>query len=215
MSEKMTIDEMIRKWRIKIDVVNGQKGLRIWGKASKSEIEMIRKNKDAIMAKLEAEEKEREQEIEEKKKMEEEKKQRIINDEEPLEIVYFDGEILSAPASVGVTTELLKKLGLVKYISGWGYAVDPELTARYGMKVLYSQAKSLAEERAREKAEKEAKKEAERRAKIEEAKRTGKPVLLRSWMENCCDPSEDCSVDTHYEYAMPDGTVKHTWEHTW
>jgi len=57
--------------------------------------------------------------------------------------------------------------------------------------------------------------EAARKAKFDEAKETGKPVLLRRWSTGCCDRREECSLDIHYEFAMPDGTVKHDWNHTW
>ena len=57
--------------------------------------------------------------------------------------------------------------------------------------------------------------DANRKAKFDEAKETGEPVLLRRWSEGCCDRREECSLDIHYEFAMPDGTVKHDWNHTW
>ncbi len=59
------------------------------------------------------------------------------------------------------------------------------------------------------------KRQAKREAKLAEAKRTGKPVVLRRWTEGCSDPREECNLDIHYEYAMPDGTIKHEWHHTW
>lgn len=63
--------------------------------------------------------------------------------------------------------------------------------------------------------DKKAEAEKTRQAKFDEARETGKPVLLRQWSEECCDPDEECSLDSHYEYAMPDGSTKHDWHHTW
>ena len=57
--------------------------------------------------------------------------------------------------------------------------------------------------------------EAARKAKFELAKETGEPVLLRRWSTGCCDRREECSLDIHYELAMPDGSIKHDWNHTW
>jgi len=48
-----------------------------------------------------------------------------------------------------------------------------------------------------------------------ESGETGKPVLLHKWTSDCCDRNEECGLDIHYEYAMPDGSTKHDWHHTW
>jgi len=47
------------------------------------------------------------------------------------------------------------------------------------------------------------------------AKETGKKQLIGSWSTECCDPTEQCDVDMHYQWAMPDGTTERTWTHTW
>lgn len=48
-----------------------------------------------------------------------------------------------------------------------------------------------------------------------EAKRTNQKVLLRSFMDRCNDPNEECSSDSVVIYAMPDGTTKTERTHTW
>lgn len=67
-----------------------------------------------------------------------------------------------------------------------------------------------------EKDEKE-KKEKEEKVKkaFEEAKRTGKAVVLYEYIDECNDPNEDCSVDIIRILAMPDGTRKEEREHTY
>jgi len=78
-----------------------------------------------------------------------------------------------------------------------------------------------AEERAKAEAERQAtiKREAdeiaaERRRRIDEAKRTGKPVELDHWMTETCHSHEpDCSFDAAAEIAMPDGTVRVEYTH--
>lgn len=69
----------------------------------------------------------------------------------------------------------------------------------------------MSKEKQREQAEQ---KEKEKREKFEEAKRTGKPVLLCSWPEECNDDKE-CDVDIVETFAMPDGTTKTERTHTY
>lgn len=56
-------------------------------------------------------------------------------------------------------------------------------------------------------------------AHIEECKRrakeTGAKVEIRSYSTDCQDPDEECSLDIATEWAMPDGTIKTEYEHTW
>lgn len=62
-----------------------------------------------------------------------------------------------------------------------------------------------------------AKAEAVTRARAEkfaEAARTGSPVELRRWTEDCCERDFDCSTDVVTEYALPDGGTKRERVHT-
>lgn len=77
------------------------------------------------------------------------------------------------------------------------------------------EAAEAAKKAAAEKAAKEAAAEAERQAKFDEARESGKPVMLRGWSEDCNDPREECSQDIVRQYAMPDGSVKTRRQHTW
>ena len=56
---------------------------------------------------------------------------------------------------------------------------------------------------------------AKRQAAFDEARRTGKKVAISMQMVGCSDPSEQCSADVIYEWAMPDGTIQTTRQHTW
>jgi hypothetical protein len=47
------------------------------------------------------------------------------------------------------------------------------------------------------------------------AKETGEPQLLSSYMADCDDPEEQCSLDSVSILAMPDGTTKRKRQHTW
>jgi len=59
------------------------------------------------------------------------------------------------------------------------------------------------------------KQEEDKQAAIERAKATGQPQLIAAWIQSCCDPREECDVDQHREIAMPDGTIRREWNHTW
>lgn len=56
-------------------------------------------------------------------------------------------------------------------------------------------------------------------AHIEECKRrareTGARVEIRHYATDCHDAKEECSLDIATEWAMPDGTVTTTYQHTW
>ncbi len=65
-----------------------------------------------------------------------------------------------------------------------------------------------AEARKREKAEGE-------RAAYAEAARSGEPKALRSWVDECDDPREECSYDHVTVYAMPNGATRMVRQHTW
>ncbi|MDD3655118.1 MAG: hypothetical protein PHO01_13245, partial [Desulfotomaculaceae bacterium] len=126
-----------------------------------------------------------------------------------------DGEYLSDWAVTGESVELMRALGLARYISGWGCALESGVVEALGKEFTYQQAVEYARPIQEAKDAKKAKKAAERQAKFDEARKTGKPVLLHRWMSDCHDLNEECSLDSNYEYAMPDGTVKHEWHHTW
>lgn len=67
-------------------------------------------------------------------------------------------------------------------------------------------------------AKKNAKREAAA-AHVEDCKRrareTGTRVEIRHYATECHDPNEECSLDIETEWAMPDGTIAKTYQHTW
>ncbi len=77
------------------------------------------------------------------------------------------------------------------------------------------EAAEAAEKKAAEEAAQKAAAEQKRQAKFDEARKTGRPVLLQRWSEPCNDPREECSMDIVRQYAMPDGSVKTERNHTW
>ena len=107
-------------------------------------------------------------------------------------------------------------------VVGWASAIWPGALAPFASICIASISREKLEELKAEKeaeekrkTESEKKKQAEIAAKFDEAQKTGEPVLLRKWTEDCNDPKEECSVDIVYEYAMPDGTTKVERHHTW
>ena len=56
-------------------------------------------------------------------------------------------------------------------------------------------------------------------AHVEDCKRrareTGERVEIRHYATGCHDAQEECSLDIATEWAMPDGTIATTYQHTW
>lgn len=105
---------------------------------------------------------------------------------------------------------------------GWASAIRPGAMGAFAQEHICSiSTDKLAQIKAEQTATAEAKaaatnaKKEEIEAKFAKAKATGKKVLLRHWMSDCHSKNEECSLDTNYEYAMPDGTTKVEWTHTW
>ncbi len=68
---------------------------------------------------------------------------------------------------------------------------------------------------AREQQAKEIEKKRKREAVFRTARETGERQVLGSWMDECNDPTEQCSLDSCTEYAMPDGSTRVERMHTW
>jgi len=128
---------------------------------------------------------------------------------------WHDGEILSGWEVFGQAADALEEIGVAKYISGWGHIVEQATIDALGKEFTFPQAAELTRPAREAKEAKEQAVEEERQAKFDEAKRTGKRVELRSWMDDCNDSREQCSLDHVTEYAMPDGTTKIERQHTW
>lgn len=212
----MKIEEMIRKWNIKLAEQNGQVDLKISGKTTSKQLAELKDAKPEIIVELQRREAERAEQEAQRKTEQDAEKQAIISGEKPIQLWYHDGEYLSGWETAGQSTEIMKELRLVKYVDGWGYLVESKtIEALGGPEFTYQQAAELAKVRDQVKEAKRQEKEAARQAKFDEARITGKPVLLRQWSADCCSRNEECSTDIHCEYAMPDGSTKHEWNHTW
>ncbi|MCR4443266.1 MAG: hypothetical protein NUV48_14120 [Peptococcaceae bacterium] len=212
----MTVEEVLRKWDIRLVDRNGEPVLEVRGKATQKQIEMLKRMKPEIVAALKQREKEM-AEAETRRQAEiEAEKEAIKSGEKPIQLFYHDGEYLSGWKVVGVAVALLEELGLVRHVSGWGYRlINHPAADSLGHEFTYQQAVEAASRIAEERRARKEKADAERAAKFEEARATGQPVLLRQWSTPCRDPREGCSVDIHQEYAMPDGSVQKKWFHTW
>lgn len=91
---------------------------------------------------------------------------------------YQEGEYLSAYTVHGEGAELLKKIGLARYVDGWGVKVFDGLEKALGTEFLYHQAIEFAQPMLNEKREREAFAKYCRDSKFAEAAGTGKPVIL-------------------------------------
>jgi len=130
-----------------------------------------------------------------------------------IKLHYRDGEYLTGHTVHGNEAKLLEKIGLARYVDGWGYLVDYKTVNALGTEFLYQQALDFARPTMETKqARKDA--EATRIASIfAEAAHTGKPIILEQYTAEC--NLEDCSQDNVTVYAMPDGKTRSTRSHTY
>jgi len=213
--KKMTVEEAIKKFRPVLAEKDGVAGFRISVKPTKSQVEQLRELKPEIMAVLQKKVAEEEARKAAEKAAQEQELENLKSGEKKITVSYQDGEYLMGYTLYGQAAELLEELRLAKYVSGWGYLVNDKVVETLGKEFTYQQAVEYARPAQEARAAREAERKAALAAKFAEAKETGKPVLLRRWSTDCCDLKEECSCDIHYEYAMPDGSVKHSWTHTW
>jgi len=144
-----------------------------------------------------------------------ENRNRYINGESPIVVQFHDGEYLSAYTAYGIGAKLLEELGLASYISGWGTRVDNELIDTIGKLFTYTQALEYAKPALEEKERQQKEKEEKNKEVFNKAHETGERQLLYKYSDDCNDPTEDCSLDMVYIYAMPDGKIETVRQHTW
>ena len=210
----MEISELIRKFQLER---SGENNIKAPGrmKIPKDTVEEIREKKALILAELktrESEEAEREAVFEQKK---EEERKNLLSGKQLVELRFREGEYLSDWTAHGEAATMLEKMGLAKWISGWGIAVDAEVVSRLGTRFKLSEAEKIEKERQMVEERKARILSVERQAKFAEAKKTGKPVIISRRTCECDSRTEECSLDIVTTFAMPDGSEKVTREHTY
>lgn len=205
------IGRMIAKYRITRQGDN----LAIYNRPkTAAEVEVIRAAKPEIMAELLR----REKEAAEKKAAEEaariEEARAIRAGEIVIKPTVEDYDGIPLYIVHGEAAKALKEIGAAKDVA-YSTQVNWEIIDALGMEFTFPQVVELTRPAREEKEAKAKAKAEERKSKFDEAARTGMRVELRSWMEDCNDPSEECSLDHVTEYAMPDGTTKRERQHTW
>jgi len=210
----MTATELIKKYSISL-YIEGQIRVPNAKKLSQKTRDMLIAAKPEIIAELQRREQEETERKVAKLAEQEGERQAILSGQKLIQVRYHDGEHLSGWEVFGPAASILAGLGIAKEITYWGYHINSNIIETLGQEFTYQQAVEYMRPAVEAKKEAQKKKDAERQAKFDEARETGKPVLLRKWSTGCCDPREECSMDIHNELAMPDGTVKHDWCHTY
>lgn len=208
------MNELIKTLNLEVVMHKGEEALYIPGhkKPTKVQLDRVRALKPQIIAEL------KRRETEKAAQEKAEKEQRIADIKAgklTIKAHYHDGEYLSGYTVFGEEASLLEEIGIAKHVSGWGTCVDDKAIEALGKEFTYPEALEYVMPTLEAKEAKKAAAEAERAGKLEEAKRTGKPVEIRSWTAECNDPHEQCSLDIITEYAMPNGTTKTERQHTW
>jgi len=210
-NDKPKVGELILKYRIERHSEDKLAFRAPRGMSDEEAVAVVSAHKPEILAELIR----REEESAAKEAARVEEARAIRAGEIAIRPEWHDGEILSDWQVFGEAAKALEEIGAAKYISGWGYCVEGAIIKALGKEFTFPQVEeflrpSREAKEAREQAEAE-----ERQAKFDEAQRTGEPVELDSWMANCNDPREECSLDHVIEYAMPDGTTRVERHHTW
>jgi glycerophosphoryl diester phosphodiesterase len=210
------VQELIKIWNIRLHG-NGQLEAQTTKtkKPTSTELAELKNLKPEIIAEL----KKQAEEKAEKEKIAATQKAALIesikNGSTKIEMKWYEGEILSGYMALGESADLLVEIGAAKWVEGWGYLIESNIVEALGENMTYPQVVEYLRPAKENAEEKVAAKKAQENALFAEAKETGKPVLLKKWMEGCNDPQEECSTDIVYMYAMPDGTTQVKRQHTW
>jgi len=209
MTTRDEINKIIARYAI--ERVGDNLGFRVPRGHSQDEARaIVGGNKPEIMAELLR----REQEAADKEAARIEEARAIRADEVPIRVRLDEWDGIPLYVVYGEAAEALKEIGAARVIA-YSTQVNKEIIDTLGMEFTFSQASEVTRP-AREAMEAaRLAKEGERQARFDEARRTGQKVKLRSWIEDCNDPREECSTDSVTEYAMPDGTTEIVRLHTW
>jgi len=154
-----------------------------------------------------------------KVKEEEEKNlyiEKILSGEEIITATYYEGSPLSGHMIDNIEAEkLLRNLKLVEDISGWGTIIDHKFIEAVGENFTYLQALEYVRPEREKAEEKKAIREEKINKAIKEAQKTGEPVEVARYTDDCDDPTEECSTDLIIQYVSPDGSMKTKRQHTW
>ena len=211
----MTINEMIKKFRIQLAVKDGVEGMAIYSKPTKAQVEELKANKPAIMETLKAEKAKIEAQKEEKEAARLLEIENIKNSVVKITAHYHDGEYLSGYTVYGEAGQLLEKLGILHYTSGWGYYIKDEVIKVLGTEFTYADAVAYMQPKIETREAKKAEEKAKEDKIFKYAKASGIKQVLKRWTEECNDPNEECDIDNVVLYAMPDGTTEIVRNHTW
>ena len=150
----------------------------------------------------------------------------IKNGKIPIKVIYHEGSPLSGHMTSynekdksNEIDKLLKELGLAKDISGWGTIVDADFVKKVGETFTLSQAKKYVQPKIDAIEEKRIKKEKikneHQKNALKQAKESGEKVRITSYSIGCTDREEECNLDIVTVWAMPDGNITDTINHTW
>lgn len=190
-----TATQLISKYHI-ILMEDGKLNARMDRKLTKAEVNEIVAHKDEIVKILKDRKAKAEQEERDEAAQAAQLKADIVSGKRNFSLAQGD---YVAIAKTSVEREMLEALGLLTY-DHW---VKVEVVQALGLEFSYAQAVAYANQKAQVAQEKKQEREALQQAKIEEAKTTGKPVLIESYPH----VNFNNEIITIANYAMPDGSI--------
>jgi hypothetical protein len=199
------VEELIKKYRI--ELLGDRILVPRWREVPEEDKKKILELRQEILAELKRREEEERQRMRRHIEEAKEQRRRVIRGEVRIEVDPEDDTIY--PYYAG---ELLAPLGLAREVLGRGYVLEPFALKTLGRNFTYPEALALSERKRKEEEEREKKK---LESALEEARRTGKPVLIRKYVAPCNDPQLECSFDIVEEFVQPDGEMKVQRTHTY
>lgn len=189
----MTAQEVTRKYSLEIVVKDGVEQIGTRSKVSASDLDYIRANKAEIIEAIKA-----------ARAAVEQAEQDRIAATVTFTVVGWESHQVSIDTRKDIDEQCAK---IASY-----YPDDMTAETVKAAYIKHIEA-AKATEAAKNQEEQEAK-ETEQNA-IRLAASTGEKQKIKSWLAECNDPREECSTDVITLWAMPDGTISKTREHTW
>lgn len=215
LGEKRVI-ELIAKHQMKYAIVDDKEVVQVQNQKGLTEktIKEIKENKPEILKELKTRKEEKERIEAEKEAEKQAEKQAYLNGTKKFELTTEDYDYPRYIIISTVAADLLKELGVAKDVA-YDTVLKADAEKALGTSFTYQQAVDFISPIKKAELQKEETEKARIAGIFAVAKETGKRQVLKSWMEDCNDPREECSTDSVTLWAMPDGTTKTTRTHTW
>lgn len=213
----MDIETLIQKYDLKLaKMPSGEEGLKGPATLNKNPeaLAEIRACKSGIMELLRRQRQEREDRETREKQQKEDEYNDIKAGRKFITPQWYDGEYWQGYVVHGSAAKALLEIGFAEEV-GYRTIVPYDMLKTLGPTFSFQQALDCIKPVIAEQTKLREERKKALEAKYSYAKSTGIPVLIRKYMAECTDSTEECSTDIIEVYAQPDGTEKTKRIHTY